>query len=501
MAESGIGYFGDERLRKNGDLILQRVMERQAVCIRKLGDDRREQVKLRRFLSNEAVTVAEMVAHRAMFVAEAARGRHVLAIQDTSEINYQAQSGRKRRLGTVGNGKDVGLFVHPVLGVDARSGECLGLIDAQVWRRTKGKAKDYKRLPIEQKESYRWLRGGNQAKAVLAEALMVTILDDREGDIYEKWARLPDAHTHLLTRACRDRRLADGGKLFSTLADFPQAHRYEIEVSERPGKRSARRACLAVRFGTVRIRRSGNCSDRAAPAEIELSAIEVRELAPPPGEKPVLWRLLTTHAVETVARALGVIGWYCQRWNIEQLFRTVKRQGLGIEQSVIEDGAALEKLAVIALIVATMTMQLVLARAAACRNGASNGSPGDDSLCANDSPAAATVGASDPSVNPAPAINHDLPANLAPPARRVFDPEQIKVLHALQKKLQGRTRKQQNPYPSDSLPWAAWTIARLGGWTGYDSDKSSGPITMRDGLQRFNAIVDGYELAKNVCPS
>src|SRR5271154_3037005 len=93
MAETGIGYFGDERLKKNGALSVQRVSERQEVCIRKLGDDRSEQVRLRRFLHNEAVTAEEMVAHRAMLAATAGQGRHVLAIQDTSEINYQAQAG------------------------------------------------------------------------------------------------------------------------------------------------------------------------------------------------------------------------------------------------------------------------------------------------------------------------------------------------------------------------------------------------------------------------
>ena len=175
----------------------------------------------------------------------------------------------------------------------------------------------------------------------------------------------------------------------------------------------------------------------------------------PPGDA-ICWRLLTTHPIEGVEQALTAIGWYRLRWHIEQLFRTLKRQGLRIEQSVIEDGEALEKLAVIALIAAAITMQLVLARSTA----------GQD-----------------------------------PPASRVFDPEQIEVLHALQKKLQGRTTKQQNSHPSDSLAWAGWTIARLGGWTGYDSDKSRGPITMRDGLDRFYAIVDGYNLAKNVCPS
>src|ERR1051325_3123372 len=451
----GIGYFGDVRRGRSGEFLAQRVAERQAVCVRKLADDRNEQARFRRFLSNEAVTVEEMVAHRATLVAGAARGRHVLAIQDTSEINYQAQSGRKHGLGTVGNGTDVGLFVHPVLAMDAQTQECLGLVDVQVWRRTEGKAENYQRLPIEEKESYRWVKGGEEAKAVLAEAAMVTVIDDREGDIYEKWARLPDERTHLLTRACRDRNLADGGRLFAGLAQLPEAHRFTLDLPARPGKRGARTARMAVRFGRIRISRPRNCSDRDAPGEIELFGIEVRELNPPPGDT-VCWRLLTTHAVESVEQAITVIAWYRLRWHIEQLFRTLKRQGLRIEQSVVEEGEALEKLVVIALIAAVITMQLVLARAAGGRDQ---------------------------------------------PASRVFDPTEIAVLHALQKKLQGRTAKQKNPHRPDTLSWAGWTIARLGGWTGYRSDKSTGPITMRDGLERFYVIVDGYNLAKNVCPS
>ena len=442
--------------KKNGAALVQRIGERQTICVRKLGDDRAEKVKFRRFLLNDRVTIAEMVASRSTSVAGAAAGRHVLAIQDTSELNYQAQRGRKHGLGTVGNGSDVGLFVHPVLVVDAAAGECLGLVHVQVWRRFKRKAKNYRRQPIEDKESYRWLEGAGQAKATLAEAAMVTVVADRESDIYEEWARLPDARTHLLTRASRDRALAGGGRLFATLAGLAEAHRLTLDLPARPGKRSARQACLAVRYGRIRICRPASCSDKSAPGEIELSAIEVRELDPPAGEAPILWRLLTTHAVGSLAQALTVIGWYRQRWHIEQLFRTLKRQGLGIEQSVVEDGDALEKLAVVALIAATVTMQLVLARTAA---------------------------------------RHDQPA------ARAFDAEQIEVLGALQPTLQGRTRKQQNPHSSGSLAWAGWIIARLGGWTGYETDRSTGPITMRDGLQRFYAIVHGYRLARNVCSS
>jgi len=405
---------------------------------------------------NDRVTVEKMVIRTRARVAEVTAGRHVLAIQDTSEINYEAKRGRKQGLGKVGNGSDIGLFMHPVLTVDAGTGHCLGLADVQVWRRFKSKSADYRKQPIEEKESYRWLKGPRRAKWGLAKASMITVIDDREGDIYEKWARLPDRRTHLLSRACRDRAISGGGTLFAILAALPEQHRFTLDLPARAGKRQARQAQLSVRFGKIAICRPKSCSDPGAPRQIELFAIEVREIDPPSGEEGVLWRLLTTHDVGTVEQALTVIGWYRQRWHVEQLFRTMKRQGLDIEDSVIADGKALEKLAVIALIAACQTMQLVRAHA-----------------CADDSQ----------------------------PASHVFDEREVQVLSALQARLQGRTAKQKNPHPPQTLAWAGWTIARLGGWTGYQSDKSTGPITMRDGLQRFRTIVQGYFLAENLCPS
>lgn len=436
--------------------MLARVCERQTICLRKLGDDRAEKVKFWRFLMNDRVTVEKMAIRTRARVNEIAAGRHVLAIQDTSEINYEAKRGRKRGLGKVGNGSDVGLFVHPVLTVDAETGHCLGLADVQVWRRFKAKAADYRKQPIEEKESYRWLKGPRRAKWGLTRADMITVIDDREGDIYEKWARLPDRRTHLLSRACRDRAIVGGGTLFATMGALPERYRFRLDLPARAGKRQARQAQLSVRFTKLAICRPASCSDPNAPRQIELSAIEVREIDPPPGEEPVLWRLLTTHDVETVEQALTAIGWYRQRWHVEQLFRTVKRQGLDLEGSVVADGEALEKLAVIALIAACQTMQLVLARA----------SP-DDSQ----------------------------------PASHVFDEREMQVLSVLQARLQGRTAKQKNLHRPQSLAWAGWTIARLGGWTGHHSDKSTGPITMRDGLERFRAIVQGYFLTEDLCPS
>src|ERR1700682_5430496 len=178
-----------------------------------------------------------------------------------------------------------------MLGGDAETRHCLGLLDVQVWRRFKSKSKDYRKQPIEEKESYRWIKGPQRAKAVLTKAAMVTIVDDREGDIYEKWARLPDRRTQLLTRACRDRPVVGRGTLLSIMAGFAEKHHFKLDLPTRPGKRQA---CLSISYGRVGICRPKSCSDPDAPDEVELFAIEVIERKPPAGEEPAHWRLLTT---------------------------------------------------------------------------------------------------------------------------------------------------------------------------------------------------------------
>ena len=141
----------------------------------------------------------------------AARGRPVLAIQDTSEINDQAKAGRKQELGPVGNGRDLGLFVHPVLALDAETGECLGLADLQVWRRRHAKVACRRTRPIEAQESFRWLKGASTAKQRLCEACWIMVVSDRKSDIFEHWARTPDARVEVLARAAQDRALVGGG--------------------------------------------------------------------------------------------------------------------------------------------------------------------------------------------------------------------------------------------------------------------------------------------------
>ena len=82
----------------------------------------------------------------------------------------------------------------------------------------------------------------------------------------------------------------------------------------------------------------------------------------------------------------------------------------------------------------------------------------------------------------------------AQPIEDAFDQQQQKVLVKLNQHLEGRTEKQKNPFPQNQLSWAAWIMARLGGWKGYQSQKPPGPMTMKKGLDKFNTMFQAYEL-------
>jgi hypothetical protein len=278
------------------------MISQQTVCLRQLAGRRTREVPFGRWLANDKVTTAELISSACARTGAVAAGRHVLAIQDTTELNYQSHARRVRGLGTVGNGTDVGLFLHPLLAVDAADGSCLGLAHIHHWLRTSKASPDYRKQPIEDKESYRWLEVAEAGKKCLSEAAMTPIVADRESDIYEEWARLPDERTHLLTRACRDRSLATGGKLYAWIDAQPVQGSYCFDTPARPGKRSAHQAQLTVRFGRITIKRPASCSDKNAPAQIALHIVEVKELPESVvgKEAPIHWRLLTTHPVTCV---------------------------------------------------------------------------------------------------------------------------------------------------------------------------------------------------------
>jgi Transposase DDE domain len=440
-----LGEFGDVRLARVGEDFLAALVEKRTVTLRRLSNDRAQEIQFSRFLHNEAVTAEEMLASAGKDAGGRAQGRDVLVIQDTTEINYADHADSKKGFGTVGNGKDIGLFMHPLLVVEAQTGGVLGLAGSIIMNRRRRVKTPAAQRPLKQKESRRWLQGAQIAGRGLGGAKSITVVADRESDIYEEFALRPAA-VHLLTRAAQDRLSAEERHLFETVRDRPVAARYQIEVPAK-GKRQPRQPMVTLRYTAVTLRRPSRCRAARVAAAVALHAVLVEEICAPHGEQAIQWLLLTTHDIATAGDAQRLVAWYRLRWIIEELNRTLKSQGMNVEASQIIKSSVMKKMCVAALIAAMQVIQLVRARDGRTRQQMTDG----------------------------------------------FDQDDQPLLEKLNQQHQGKTVKQQNPHRPGSLAWASWIIGRLGGWHGYY--KPPGPKIMHIGLTRFHAMKHGWMLA------
>ncbi len=319
-----------------------------------------------------------------------------------------------------GAGKHIGFHRHPLLCLTADDLQILGLASIQLWVRQKvhqQRRRRYKQLAIEAKESYKWIQAA-AAWQPLSAASQITLIGDREADCYEEFVRAADERTELLIRSCQNWRLADGGSLYERLGEQGVVGIYDIEVAAAPRfGRERRTAHLEGRLCAVEIAAPQGFS--GATKTVRLYAIEAREGDAPVGVEAILWRLLTTQEVASAADARQMISYYGQRWPIEQLVRVLKKQGLDIEASELEQMESIKKLTRLAVSVAVKSLQLKKSLEG-----------GEQALAV------------------------------------VFSAAEIACLERLNEPLAGKTVAQRNPYSSEQASYGAWVIARLGGWKG-----------------------------------
>lgn len=420
---------------KRGAFLLERLITlcQGGLCLRSLGGDRAGEVRLGRFLRNPRVTPSEMVASaRARLLPRVAR-REVLLIQDTTSLR---DDGDKR-----------GVYLHPTIAVDAIDGALLGLLTADVLVRDETPKEHSNKRPLAAKESRRWVDAIAQAEDIVAAgAASVTMIADREADLYETFACRPEA-VEVLIRVHHDRLLIEGGTLYDAGRILPGAPKLTVDVPAAPGRR-ARKAHLTVRTAQVHIRRPKRnraAEARALPESVALTLVEVREDRPPHGEPALHWRLLTSHSVTSIADVRRIVGYYRRRWNIEQVFRVMKTRGFDVEAAPFEDNAPLANLACAILIAAIHIQQML----------------------------------------------HDRDGLAARPIEDAFTPEERPIVEAIGRTLEGRTIRQRNPHPPGLLAHAGWICARLGGWTGYYG--KPGPIVMVKGYARLMAMIEGVQ--------
>jgi len=453
------GKFGDKRLDKRAEQISHTLMQSKVSSIRRATGDEASQKAAYRFLNNEKVEekiLIDTLKHRTGHLSAA---RHVLVIQDSTYIDLSSHQGRLQKgtgIGPIGNhqGNALGFNLHAALVLDASRQTILGFSSYHQWERAMDQGnrydRSYKKKPIDEKEAFKWLRGCNESKDALPSAHSITFIEDREGDIYDQFALIPDERTHLIIRSRDNRTLTEGDKLYDVLANTPLAGQFNLQMQGDTRKGTKQRiATIEVRYTTIEIRRP-QWGKKHLPEKIRLSAVEAKEVNNGSINKPVIWRILTTHMVEDFSAALWIIECYKKRWYIEQFFRLMKKKGFRIEDSELETGWAIRKLSVLLAGVVLKIMQMLL-------------SYGDED---------------------------------AQQIEEVYNESERQCMELIQKKIE--TGKIKNPYNKKSLSWGTWIIARLGGWKGTSKERPPGPICLKIGLDKFNLIFEGWLMAKNV---
>jgi hypothetical protein len=400
-----------------------------------------------RFFDNPRVTMSGVLqSHYEATARRMAAHPVVLAVQDTTTLNYSTHPATEMLGPITTHEGTIGMLVHSTLAFNT-SGTPLGLIDVQSWTRDpeeRGKKHLRAQLPLEAKESVRWLRSLEALERVQEKCPGVRLVSvgDREADMHELfvWATEKENRPALLVRAHRQRLLAEGqGQLWAHV--LAQGVRGEVEVRlPRRSTRAARVARLELRFAAVELK-APKGKERLGPAR--LWAVTATEAHAPAGVEPVQWMLLTTLPVQTVEQAIEKLTWYTGRWGIE-VFHRVLKTGCQIETRQLAGADRLEVCLAIDMVVAWRIYHLT------------------------------KLGRETPDV----------------PCTVFFEEHQWQALVLYV------TRKALPPTPP-TLRQALRMTARIGGFLGRKSDGEPGSETLWRGLQRLDDIAEGYLLTRS----
>lgn len=362
--------LGDQRLNERLRLLLARKWQYPQRAFSAACQGRAEIEAASRFFDHEKVSEDKILGpHRAAIVERIRAGGHrrVLLVQDTMECDYTTHK-KLHGAGPLGETNRRGFFAHNLLVVTPERVP-LGVWYTFIYARDDaehGQAAERKELPIEQKESFRWLEGYREACALAALVPECEVLccGDRENDIYEVfveyWQRrargLPVAE--LLIRSNQDRCLEPFDDQARAAAPAPPPARkirarlaaapvlgtvqFNVPATTRPQKvkggsrrlveRTARLVEQEVRAERIRLKPPHRSAGAGGPLpEVELAVVEARETAPPAGEEPLVWVLLTTLPMENLAQARRALELYLCRWEIELLHRVIK-SGCRVEE-------------------------------------------------------------------------------------------------------------------------------------------------------------------------
>lgn len=449
--EFGAVRLGDARLEKRlASLVTDFFARPQANVPQAAGSPAKAKAAYRFFQQERATLDNLLVGHRQSSIERMRRQPVVLAVQDSTSLNYTLRPGM-RGIGPIGTEVEgaQGLWLHSTLAFSP-DGTPLGLIDVQCWARAAqdfGKKARRHETPIEDKESAKWLRALEPTQAAQAQcpASRIVTVADRESDLFEFFTAARAKGLDLLVRAKENRALQDSElRLWPHLRAVPPVGEMEVSVPPHAGQ-PARLARLRVRFAPVTL---APPRDKPALAPLPVWVVYTREEAPPAGVKtPLEWMLLSTVAVESLEDALERVRWYVRRWGIE-VFHRVLKSGCKIEDRQLGTDRRLKACLAIDLVVAWRIQYLTW------------------------------LGRATP----------ELPCTVC------FEQAQWQALVVF------KTHQPCDPHQPPTLREMLRLVASLGGHLGRKSDGEPGTQTLWRGLQRMDDITAAYRVFSTLPP-
>lgn len=333
-----------------------------------------------RFFSNERVQEGDILsghfgATRERF--EAAEGT-VLLLQDTTEFSYER--ARPELVGmtkSVNTGKDkkgrprshtlCGILMHSSLAVTT-DGLPLGLAAVKFWTRKKFKGTaalkkkiNPTRVPIEKKESVRWLDNLRQSIELLGDPSRCIHVGDRESDIFELYCLTQELGTHFVVRMQNDRLAGDGAHTISSeMEESPVKGLHRVQVRDQNGEMTA----VTLELKCKRIHVQPPIGKQKRYPALDLTVIHATERDAPKGRKPIDWKLMTDLPARTRAEVIEKIDWYALRWKIE-VFHKILKSGCKAEDSKLRTADRLANLMAVYCILSWRVFWLTMLNRAA----------------------------------------------------------------------------------------------------------------------------------------
>jgi hypothetical protein len=363
--------LGDARRNKRAQKIAEHLADKPAASLPAAMMDRAMLEALYRHLSNESVSFEALLApHVERSIARLKDVDVAYAVHDTTDCSFGGES-RRAGLGTI-NEKDQGFLAHVTLAVVADGSRLpLGILNVERLVRHEHKNWSLRDSNVRRRdpnrESRRWSSGVIHAEKLVGRTGRLIHVADREGDIFRLLAEMEDQHHRFIIRAQHDRPVEIGddvGRLFEFARETAPTFLTEVPLSRRRKHplRLGRMAKLSFAATPVRLCRPSKYADDL-PTVLEVNAVHVFELAPPRGQDPVEWLLLTSEPIATRAEIERVIEGYRTRWTIEEYFKAVKT-GCAYESRQLESYHALSNLLAYTFVIAyALLLMRSLARA------------------------------------------------------------------------------------------------------------------------------------------